>query len=156
MDKRIRETIYSMKDDLMLFHFLSDDELEEVIPYLEIVDYKKGYIMFKEGEEGDFIAFIVKGKMDVKKETEFKGKQIVLATLSKGSIVGEVSFAVPEEKRTATVEAREDTEVVILRRGSFERLMEKNPWIGIKIQKALLRILAIRLKKIVERLSFIF
>ena len=156
MDERIRETIYSMRDDLMLFHFLSDDELEEVIPYLEIVDYKKGSIMFKEGEEGDFIAFIVKGKMEVKKETEFKGKQIVLATLGKGSIVGEVSFAVPEEKRTATVEAREDTEVVILRREPFEKLMERNPWIGIKIQKALLRILAIRLKKVVERLSYIF
>jgi len=156
MDERIREAIYTMRKDLMLFQFLSDDELEEVIPYLEIVDYKKGSIMFKEGEEGDSIAFIVKGKMDVKKETEFKGKQIVLATLSKGSIVGEVSFAVPEEKRTATVEAREDTEVVILRREPFEKLIEKNPWIGIKIQKALLRILAIRLTKIVERLSFIF
>jgi len=156
MDERIKKAIYSMREDLMLFHFLSDDELEEIIPYLEIVDYPKGTIMFREGEEGDFIAFIVKGKMDVKKETEFKGKQIVLATLSKGSIVGEVSFAVPDEKRTATVEAREDTEVVILRRGSFERLIEKNPWIGIKIQKALLRILAIRLTKIIERLSYIF
>jgi len=156
MDKRIRDLIFDMKDELMLFHMLSHEQMEKVVPYLDVVDYSKGSILLKEGECGDFLAFIVRGKMEVKKQTEFAGKQIVLATLGRGSLVGELSFINSEEPRSATVAALEDSEVVILRRDALDDLTRQHPEIGVLILKGMIRILAIRLRKAVERLSYVF
>jgi CRP-like cAMP-binding protein len=156
MDKRIRDLIFDMKDEFMLFHLLSHEQMEKAVPYLDVVDYSKGSILLKEGEYGDFLAFIVRGKMEVKKQTEFAGKQIVLATLGRGSLVGELSFINSEEPRSATVAALEDSEVVILRRDALDELTRQHPEIGVLILKGMIRILAIRLRKAVERLSYVF
>ncbi|KPJ97804.1 MAG: hypothetical protein AMK71_12490 [Nitrospira bacterium SG8_35_4] len=155
-DTALRDFIFEMKDKLILFHFLAPEEVEKTIPYLEAVSYQKGSNLFIEGEPGDFVGFIVKGRLEVKKETEFKGKQVVLATLGRGSLVGELSFVDEGEPRTATVVALDDVEVILLRRKSLDSLAEQYPQIGIKIFKGIIRILAIRLRKSVERLTLIF
>jgi CRP-like cAMP-binding protein len=156
MERKTKDFIFGLKDELMLFHLLNDEQMEKVVPYLEIIDYPKGSLLIKEGEYGDFLAFIVRGKMEVKKQTEFAGKQIVLATLSRGSLVGELSFINSEEPRSATVVALEDSEVVILRRDALDNLTREYPEIGVLILKGMIRILAIRLRKAVERLSYVF
>ena len=156
MDERTRNFIFEMKDELMLFHLLSPEQMKMVVPYLEVIDYPKGSVLFKEREHGDFLAFIVRGKMEVKKQTEFEGKQIVLATLGRGSLVGELSFINAEEPRSATVAALEDSEIVVLKRDVLDELTREHPEIGVLILKGMIRILAIRLRKAVERLSYIF
>lgn len=155
-DDTLREFVYKMKDELMLFHLLSDEEIEQILPYLEVVLYPMGTILFEEGDPGDSIMFIAHGKLEVKKQTEFKGKEIVIGKLGRGSLVGELSFVSDKEPRSASVIALEDTEVVVLQRASLDSLTEKYPAIGIKILKGLVRVLAIRLRKSVERLSLIF
>lgn len=145
-----------MKEKLLLFHFLTDEEVEVIVPCLDIVAFPKGTSVFQEGETGDFIGFISKGKLEVKKSTEFEGKQVVLATLGRGSMVGELSFVDIDEPRNATVMALENSELVILKRDALEELTEKWPTIGIKILKGIIRILAVRLRKSVERLTLIF
>jgi CRP/FNR family cyclic AMP-dependent transcriptional regulator len=91
----------------------------------------------------------------VKKQTEFKGKQVIIALLGKGSIVGEMSL-IDQHPRSATVVAREDSQMVILRREAVESISKKYPHIGIKILKGLNRVLSIRLRQTVDRLIGIF
>jgi CRP-like cAMP-binding protein len=155
LENNLKKLCYELKDELKIFHLLNKEELEQIVSYFEIVHYSAGTTVFTEGDPGDFIGFIVSGKLEVKKQTEFKGKQIVLALLSKGSFVGELSL-VDEYPRSASVVAPEDTDLVILRRGALDTLMQKFPYTGIKILKGLNRILAIRLRKAVERLAVIF
>jgi CRP-like cAMP-binding protein len=155
MENNLKKLIYELKDELKIFHLLNNEELEQIPPYFEVVYYSAGTTLFNEGDEGNFIGFITSGRLEVKKQTEFKGRQIVLALLSKGSFVGELSM-VDEQPRSATVVASEDAELVILRREALDSLMQTYPYIGIKILKGLNRILAIRLRKAVDRLAVIF
>jgi CRP-like cAMP-binding protein len=155
MGKDLRQIIHELKDELKIFHLLSDEELDQLVPCFERVSYPAGSTLFEEGESGDFIGFVISGKLEVKKQTEFKGRQIVLALLSKGSFVGELSL-IDEQPRSATVTVADDSELIILRRDAFDGFMQKHPFIGIKILKGLNRILAIRLRKAVDRLTAIF
>ena len=155
-DKVLKELIFEMKEKLLLFHFLTNEEVELIIPYLDIVAFPKGASIFKEGEKGDFVGFISNGKLEVKKSTEFEGKQVILATLGRGSLVGELAFVDIDEPRTATVVALENSELVVMKRDALEDLTGKWPYIGVKILKGIIRILAVRLRKSSERLTLIF
>lgn len=145
-----------MDDQLMLFHLLDDGEVGRICGFLERKRYPAGSTVFSEGEAGDYMAFIVSGLLEVKKETEFEGRQVILAKLKPGSFVGEMALVNEKELRSATVVARDDSELIILTSKSLDSLVEKHPQIGIKILKGLNRILAIRLRKAVERLTTIF
>jgi len=155
MKDNLRDLIYKLKDELKIFHLLNNEELDQIIPYFETLSCPAGTTVFNEGDPGGFIGFITSGKLEVKKQTEFKVGQIILALLSKGSLVGELSMA-DEQRRSATVAALEDSELVILRSGALDSIMQTYPYTGIKILKGLNRILSSRLRKAVERLAIIF
>jgi len=70
-------------------------------------------------------------------------------------LVGELSIF-DQHKRSATVEAVEDTTMLILRNTSLEALLQQHPYPGTKLLKGLIRILALRLRKATERLTTIF
>ncbi len=155
MKDDLRDLIYAIKDEVKIFHLLSDDELDQIVPYFSVLCCPAGTTLFNEGDMGDYVGFITSGKLEIKKQTEFKGKQIILAILSKGSFVGELAM-IDHLPRSATVVALENSDLVVLKRGSLDTIMEKHPFIGIKLLKGLNRILSIRLRKAVDRLAVIF
>lgn len=148
--------LHQIKDEIKIFQTLDDRELESVVPCCETVQYKKGAVIFREDDPGEFMGFVVSGKLEVKKETEFKDKQIIIALLGKGSFVGEQSLFDNHQLRSVTVTAVEDTELIILRREAFRQLISTSPHIAIKILQEIIRILSIRLRKATERLTTIF
>jgi CRP-like cAMP-binding protein len=156
MEDRVKDFIASHKEQLILFNFLEKEEVEKTLPYFEVVKYEKGKIIFNEGDEGDSIGIILSGKLEVKKRTEFKGRQVIIASLKKGSFVGEMALANENEPRSATVAASENSELIILSRDSLDSLIDQFPATGAKILKGLNQVLAIRLRKAVERLARIF
>ncbi len=156
MEDNLRKFISEKKDQIVLFSLLNEEEIEQIIPFFEIVSYKKGDILFNENDSGDFVAVILSGFLEVKKSTEFKGRQIVIAALKEGSFVGEMSLINENEPRSATVAAREDSEVMLLNRKALDSITDNYPQIGIKILKGLNQILAVRLRKAVERIKDVF
>ncbi len=156
MSDVLKSFIAENKKQLILFNLLSDEDVGLILPYFEMKQCSKGSVLFNEGDRGDYIGIIVTGRLDVKKETEFKGKQLIIASLKEGSFVGEMSLVNENEPRSATVKASEDSELIILKRESLDALNEKYPTIGIKILKGLNQVLAVRLRKAVERMASIF
>jgi CRP-like cAMP-binding protein len=156
MEDKIKEFILKNKDQLIFFNLLNEEEVENILSYLEVINFPAGDIVFNEGDIGDYIGIILSGKLDVKKQTEFKGRQIIIASLKEGSFVGEMSLVNENEPRSATVSASEDSQIVILKREALESLIQKYPYIGVKILKGLNQVLAIRLRKAVERMTSIF
>jgi len=150
----IKEQLNKLRTE-MIFSFIEDDDAEKLIPFFDLGDYPARSVVFKEGDPGDFISFVVSGKLEVKKQTEFKGNQLIIALLSSGALVGELSIF-DQHKRSATVEAVEDTTMLILRNTSLEALLQQHPYTGTKLLKGLIRILALRLRKATERLTTIF
>ena len=150
----IKEHLNTLRKEMM-FDMLDNEDIEKISPFFEVIVYPANKVIFKEGDLGDFIGFVLSGKLEVKKQTEFKGNQLIIALLSKGAMVGELSMF-DQHKRSATVEAVEETTLMILRNEAMESLIKQHPDTGIKILKALIRILALRLRKATERLTTIF
>jgi len=151
IDKTSR-AITECMDDVALFHALSKEEARLLSPYLDLRRYGKGEIIFREGEQGDFICFLCSGQIEIKKETKFKGKQVILAQISKGSFVGELSI-IDGKPCFATAVASADSQVVILRHSDFQFLIENHPMIGSKLLRELVRVLCLRLRGTTERLA---
>ena len=137
------------------FSLLGDEDFGKIACFFESVTYPAHAIVFREGDPGEFIGFVLSGKLEVKKKTEFKGNQLIIAILTKGALVGELSIF-DENLRSSTVEAVEETSLLILRNNAFERLLSEYPEIGIKILKGFIRILSLRLRKTTERLTTVF
>jgi CRP/FNR family transcriptional regulator, cyclic AMP receptor protein len=150
----VKEHINTLRDEI-IFYLFDDEDIDKIAPFFELRDHPAGSIIFKEGDPGDFIGFVISGKLEVKKQTEFKGNQLIIALLTKGAMVGELSMF-DKRQRSATVEAVEDTSLIIFRSESMESLMQQHPYTGIKILKGLIKILSLRLRKATERLTNIF
>lgn len=150
----VKEHINTLRDEI-IFYMFDDEDIDKIAPFFELRDYPAGSIIFKEGDPGNFIGFVISGKLEVKKQTEFKGNQIIIALLTKGAMVGELSMF-DKRQRSATVEAVEDTSLIIFRSESMDSLMQQHPYTGIKILKGLIKILSLRLRKATDRLTNIF
>jgi len=144
-----------MKQELSLFHFLEEEDLVDLPCYFDLRELKAGETLCREGDPCEFVAFIVSGRLEVKKQTEFEGKQVILGVYSKGSIVGELCI-LDGQPRALTAVAIEDTTLVTLSRESFDRLLREHPELGVKFLKGMLVTVSIRLRKSFDRLASIF
>lgn len=97
-----------------------------------ITEYKKGDIVYKEGEEQNHFFIINKGKVQVKLEE----KNLILTTLSKGDFFGEDSLVI-EQSGVYTIEVIEDAKIIKIPIESLNEMMKKSKDISLKILKKL-------------------
>ena len=134
------------------FSFLSSEEVGELCPYLELREWEQDAIVMKEGEFEDYMGFVVEGKLAVKKQTGYWGKQIVIAILDKGTMVGEGAF-IDQGPRSNTVVAMENSRLLVLTAQKMNDLILNRPMITIKLMKHMLHIISMRLRKAGDRIS---
>lgn len=90
--------------------------------FYERKSVEAGKIFVVEGEEAYEAYLIQSGKVRV--FTEQDGKEITLAEIGPGNIIGEASL-IMNEPRSASVEALEATTMIVITRQDFEKLMGK-------------------------------
>ncbi len=83
----------------------------------------KGAIVVRSGESGNSAFLIQSGVVRVYAEHE--DRQVELARLGAGQIFGEMALAF-DEKRTATVEAVEDSNLIVITRPMLEEKLRKS------------------------------
>lgn len=91
------------------------------------MDSKKfaaGDSVFKEGEKGSEMYFIVSGKVSVFKT--INGEKIELAVMTKGDFMGEMTLFL-NEPRSANAVALEDTQVAVLTKDLLLNEIKTNP-----------------------------
>ena len=135
-----------------IFSFLSAEEMGMLFAYLEFREWQVSEIVMKSGEPGDFMGFLVKGKLAIKMEGIFPGKPILVAVFERGSLVGEIS-AVAGGHRHATVVAMEKSHLLILSRENMDLLLKQTPALGLKFFRRIIYVLGHRLGKASDRLS---
>ena len=138
--------------------YFGEAEMERICRLFKTKGLRKGEVLFHEGDPGDFIAFLVSGRLEVKKRTEFPDKHFVVAMFGPGSFVGEMAIAGGEDghRRTVTVTAIEDSTLAVLDRGDFDKILEEFPHSSARLLRAMLRIVGRRLNGANERLAAIF
>jgi cAMP-binding proteins - catabolite gene activator and regulatory subunit of cAMP-dependent protein kinases len=113
------------------FREVDSDVLESLVPYLAERTFKKGTVIFFEGDEGDDVYFIRSGAVQI---YTFDGtKKVILAYLRDGEYFGEMAMIKPGARRSASAEAAQLTKVYALKRSAFERLIMEHPRLALYI-----------------------
>lgn len=144
-----------MKNDLSAFRFLEEKDLDFLAHHFQCSQVNAGETLWSEGDESTYVAFIMEGRVDAKKNTEFESKQVIVGVYGRGSIVGELGF-LDDAPRSVTAVALEPTNLLLLTRESFEELLIDHPDLGAKLLKGMLLAVSIRLRKSFDRLAAIF
>ena len=100
--------------------------------------FKPGEVVYAEGDEGQSMYVVVRGRFDVYRHHE--GRQVTLATIEPGEHFGEIAL-VANRRRSATVSAR--VESVALR--LTKEAVFGHPRIAAQLLRNMARMLAVRL-----------
>jgi len=114
-----------------IFADLTDDDLEKLIKYSEKRKYPSGSIILYQGDTGNAIYLILKGQVKVVLTNE-DGKEIILSTLEKNNYFGEMSIF-DQEKRSATVVAKSNTEFLVISHEVLKNLIKGKPEIAFNL-----------------------
>lgn len=144
-----------MKRELASFSFLEPEDLPVLAPYFECRQVAAGEILWEEGGACDYLVFIIDGRLEIKKETEFKGKQVIVGVYGRGNVAGELCL-LDGSPRAVTVAALEDASLLLITRDRFEALLQEHPILGVKLLKGMLLAVSVRLRKSFDRLAAIF
>lgn len=116
---------------IQIFEQLDFQELKDIAFIMTIKTFKKGTMLFWEGEEGDELFIIQSGAVKIFRHEE--DREIILAILSKGEFFGEMVLLGNERIRSASACTIEKTTLYILKRAHFESLIHTYPSIPMKI-----------------------
>ena len=145
-------TIVDFIMDIPLFDELNSHELGIVADHMNFIEIEEGEILFKEGDHGDYVCFVLKGSLDIVKETRAQGEMVTIATISRKRSIGEMSV-IDNTTRSATAIARSKTSLVSLPQESFNAILDRHPKMGIKILKGIARLMSLNMRKTSSRLA---
>lgn len=155
MKEASHDVCLRMKLELTAFSFLENADLPVLAPFFECRQVSAGDVLWEEGELCNFLVFVIEGRLEIKKETEFKGKQVIVGVYGRGNIAGELCI-LDGSPRAVTVAALEDCNLLLLPRERFESLLDLHPELGVKLLKGMLLAVSTRLRRSFERLAAIF
>lgn len=147
----LHEAISGCLSSIPIFEDLGASELELITTHMHVTRMDRGDYVFKEGDPGDSVCFVVDGTLDVVKTNE-KGAVKHIAKLTNGSSIGEMAV-VGKVPRSASVKAVTDATLLTLTRDRFNQICFDYPWIGVKILRAIAQLLSAHLRKTSENLS---
>lgn len=124
-----------------LFEGLNDGELSALSQVALPRVFPKDRVVIMAEDEGDTLFLIHRGQVKVSIVSE-DGREVILSILGEGDFFGEMSL-LDGNPRSANVTTMSETELLMIRRPDFLRLIQKDPQIAIK----LLSVLASRLRK---------
>jgi CRP/FNR family transcriptional regulator len=130
-----------------VFEQLGPPELGAVAVVAVPRRFSAGDVVFHEGDASDTCYVVRDGHARALREHS-DGRQITLATFGPGDIFGELAMF-DDERRSATVEAIDDIEVLAILGHDMRRLMRDHSEIAVKLAVSLVR----RLRRSNERLA---
>jgi CRP/FNR family transcriptional regulator, cyclic AMP receptor protein len=114
-----------------VFEELAEEDLRRVAEVTVPRRFTAGEPVFREGDDSDTCYVVSAGHARALREHP-DGRQITLATFGPGDIFGELAMF-DDERRSATVEATDDLEVLGILGGDMRRLMRRHPDIAVKL-----------------------
>ena len=121
------------------FEDLDKASLEAIANAAVEQTYKPGEYIMRQGDTGVGAFIIRSGKVEVLQERD--GKEVALATLGPGDVVGEMAL-LDEFPRSASVRAKEPTTALGIQRWHFRGILQSHPQLAV----ALLPILSRRIR----------
>lgn len=140
------ERLLSTLKGVSIFSNLSESSLRDILRIAHRRRFRRAEVICYEGDPGEALYVVLSGK--VKVSLSHEGKTYTLAHIERGGFFGELSL-LDGLPRSATCEALEDSEFLIIHRRDFLKLLKESNDISIE----LLRTLAGRLRSADERIK---
>lgn len=135
---------------ISLLSSLSEEEMAIIASEVVTYSFKRGDIIFNEGDLANHLYIVCTGKMKINKYT-VDGKEQILYILSSGDFIGAFNLLKEDQFEFSAI-AVEDTEISMLSKVAFDSIILKNPDITLKVlEKAYERIT--KVERLVERLG---
>ncbi len=106
-----------------------EEDVQRVLDMARRRTFRKGEIVFHEGDPGDTLHLVRSGRFAVKVSTQY-ADEAILAVLRSGDIFGELALLSPGAPRSATVVALEAGETMSVHQLDFGRLRREQPGVG--------------------------
>ncbi|GAA5784822.1 catabolite gene activator protein [Chitiniphilus shinanonensis] len=123
-----------------LFCELSEQELEELAQHAELREVRAKQTVVQQGTAGEEMYAVLHGRLKVSRNTE-DGREATLCILEAGEVFGEIAM-LDGGMRSASVEALEACELLVLRRDAVMGYLESHP----KVMRQLIAALCERLR----------
>ncbi|MBN1898984.1 MAG: cyclic nucleotide-binding domain-containing protein [Spirochaetes bacterium] len=150
VSKKTEEIIKTLKEVPIFKPFSNKpEELLRIASIMDLKKAKKGEYIIKEGNEGDTLFILKSGAVNILKKTLEKEEYTVVRLEStKDSVLffGELAL-LDNDRRSASVMADTDLELLTINRSNFIKLGNKYPHLGLLITREISKILASRLRK---------
>lgn len=130
-----------------LFAGLGPEALQAIARTLRVRHFRRGEVLFHEGDPGDALFIVASGAVKVVVPSE-EGAEAILATLRRGDFLGELAL-LDGAPRSASAIALEVTEVLTLPRDQFRALANTEP----AIRDALLESMARELRRLTTHVA---
>jgi len=151
MDEILRNLGIAMEGEKNVFRSMSDGDLKQLSVFFQSKNIPVGDTLWKEKDPFDYIAFIVSGKVEIKKKVEFGDMNVIIGVYSTGALC-----ILDDSLKKVTAEAIEDVTLAVITQENLDRLIETNPHLGAKLLKGMLLTVSDRLKKSFDRLTVFF
>ena len=137
------------------FRQLDDNQLLAIKDCWEVVGFKQGDQLFKEGEDSRYLWVVIEGKVDLRYELEdgsslSKGK---LHFISEAQTFGWSCFVPPYKYRLSGYCVTGECSVIKIEKNCLLKLFEQNPDMGFHVMKQLVQVVGSHFNNFRDELS---
>jgi CRP-like cAMP-binding protein len=112
-----------------LFKNIAKSDIEALIKVMQHEHYDQGHLIFSKSDQGDTMYYILKGSIRIFVKDE-KGNELTITYYREHQVFGELSL-LDGQVRSASADAAEEIEVLILSRDGFLKFLEDRPSVGL-------------------------
>ncbi len=127
-----------------LFKDFSDKEIALLAKFVDEKTIKAPAPLFIENMKGESMFILVAGQIRLSKMIA-EGEEKTLSTVGPGEFFGEMAL-VEDGPRAVTAFVVADSNILIIKRGSFESLMKESPKVAVKVAIGLYKTLSDRIR----------
>jgi CRP-like cAMP-binding protein len=137
-------------EDSLLFKTLDEEGRDRVMEEGRLRRFQPGDVIFREGDPGDAFYLIKEGSVRV--TTAMSGDPVELATLKRGSVLGEVAV-LTGKPRTATAEAVTEVAALYFSKALIDEIIGTNPRFRALLEAVILGRAQDTIEKVIRRTS---
>tara|TARA_Y100001970_G_C13903004_1_gene684598 strand:- start:210 stop:710 length:501 start_codon:yes stop_codon:yes gene_type:complete len=137
-----------------IFDSLTDTHIKLFHENIELKTFSENSTIVNEGDDGESLLFLLSGEVVITKaltlltsQSNVDNREKTMDRISGNVSFGEMSMFSKNDKRTATISAKENCEIGFLNQQKFWNICEKNPEIGFTVMKNIGKLLVNNLNR---------
>ena len=136
---------------MALFTNFDEHELLKISQVMQKEKHNAKSVIFWENEPSNKLFMVRSGSVVISKKLR-EGTEVVVARFGPGDFFGEMGL-IDDTPRSATAQTDEKSELLVMSRESFQKLLKEDPGTASKLLFSLLKIFSARLRDTNERLK---